>query len=329
MIDWLARHGVDEIVLACGFLADGLRDGSATDEAGGPRLRYVEEPEPRGTAGAIKFAERASRRPLPRPQRRRAHRPRPDRADRAPRGSAARARRWRCTRSTTRPPTGWSGAREDGEITEFLEKPDPAADRHRRGQRRRLRAREVRSSTSSRTAGTSRSSARSSRGSSATGSTRAARGLLDGHRHPRALPRRPAGTSSSAGSRPSRASSSTATGSLSRPQAEVADEAEVDAPALLEPRAQRRRAAPASAPRAVARPRLRVGEGATVEGSVLHRGCTIGRGARGDAARSSPAGSRSARRDGAAGAVIGAGARIAAGAEVEPDARVEPGGDGE
>ena len=26
MIDWLARHGVDDVVMACGFLAAGVRD---------------------------------------------------------------------------------------------------------------------------------------------------------------------------------------------------------------------------------------------------------------------------------------------------------------
>jgi mannose-1-phosphate guanylyltransferase len=54
MIDWLGRHGVDEVVLACGFKADRVRE--VLGEGGTPRLRYVEEPEPRGTAGAIKFA---------------------------------------------------------------------------------------------------------------------------------------------------------------------------------------------------------------------------------------------------------------------------------
>ena len=56
MVDWLARHGVDDIVMACGFLPDGIRAVLGDGEPGGPRLRYVEEPEPRGTAGAIKFA---------------------------------------------------------------------------------------------------------------------------------------------------------------------------------------------------------------------------------------------------------------------------------
>lgn len=56
MIDWLARHGVDEIVMACGFLPDQLRATLGDQVPDGPRLRYVEEPEPRGTAGAIRFA---------------------------------------------------------------------------------------------------------------------------------------------------------------------------------------------------------------------------------------------------------------------------------
>ena len=57
MIDWLARHGVDDIVMACGFLPDQLRAAFGDEIPGGPTLHYVEEPEPRGTAGAIKFAE--------------------------------------------------------------------------------------------------------------------------------------------------------------------------------------------------------------------------------------------------------------------------------
>jgi mannose-1-phosphate guanylyltransferase len=57
MIDWLARHGVEEVVLSIGFLAHGIREGLGEEIPGGPRLRYVEEPDRRGTAGAIKFAE--------------------------------------------------------------------------------------------------------------------------------------------------------------------------------------------------------------------------------------------------------------------------------
>ncbi len=57
MVDWLVRHGVDDIILACGFLPDELREVLGEDEVAGARLRYLIEPEPRGTAGAIKFAE--------------------------------------------------------------------------------------------------------------------------------------------------------------------------------------------------------------------------------------------------------------------------------
>jgi mannose-1-phosphate guanylyltransferase len=57
MIEWLARHGVDEVILACGFLPDALREALAgEEERAGVRIRYVTEPEPRGTAGAIRFA---------------------------------------------------------------------------------------------------------------------------------------------------------------------------------------------------------------------------------------------------------------------------------
>lgn len=57
LIDWLARHGVDDIVMGCGFLPDQLRETLGDEIPGVARLRYVAEPEPRGTAGAIKYAE--------------------------------------------------------------------------------------------------------------------------------------------------------------------------------------------------------------------------------------------------------------------------------
>lgn len=56
MIEWLETHGVSEVVLACGFLPDVLREALGDGEHGGVRLRYVVEPERRGTAGAIRFA---------------------------------------------------------------------------------------------------------------------------------------------------------------------------------------------------------------------------------------------------------------------------------
>jgi mannose-1-phosphate guanylyltransferase len=57
MIEWLARHGVEEVVLACGFLPDVLREALVgEEERAGVRISYVVEPERRGTAGAIRFA---------------------------------------------------------------------------------------------------------------------------------------------------------------------------------------------------------------------------------------------------------------------------------
>jgi len=57
MIEWLAGHGVNEVVLACGFLPDVLREALiGEEERAGVRIRYVAEPEPLGTAGAIRFA---------------------------------------------------------------------------------------------------------------------------------------------------------------------------------------------------------------------------------------------------------------------------------
>ncbi|HKF82747.1 MAG TPA: NDP-sugar synthase [Solirubrobacterales bacterium] len=56
-IEWLAGHGVTEVVLACGFLPEVLREALAGEEgAAGVKITYVAEPEPLGTAGAIRFA---------------------------------------------------------------------------------------------------------------------------------------------------------------------------------------------------------------------------------------------------------------------------------
>ncbi len=57
MIEWLAGHGVSEVVLACGFLPDVLREALVgEEERAGVSITYVVEPERRGTAGAIRFA---------------------------------------------------------------------------------------------------------------------------------------------------------------------------------------------------------------------------------------------------------------------------------
>ena len=56
MVDWLARHGIDDVIMACGFRADLLRQRLGDGGDGGPRIRYVQEPQPLGTAGPIRFA---------------------------------------------------------------------------------------------------------------------------------------------------------------------------------------------------------------------------------------------------------------------------------
>lgn len=59
MVEWLGSHGVTEVVLACGFLPDRLREGLGDGEHEGVALTYVVEPDRRGTAGAIRFAAEA------------------------------------------------------------------------------------------------------------------------------------------------------------------------------------------------------------------------------------------------------------------------------
>jgi mannose-1-phosphate guanylyltransferase len=55
MLDWLRSHGVDEVILSCGFMSDDVKRvlGDIYD---GMRLRYVVEDEPLGTAGPVRLA---------------------------------------------------------------------------------------------------------------------------------------------------------------------------------------------------------------------------------------------------------------------------------
>jgi mannose-1-phosphate guanylyltransferase len=56
MVDWLGRHGVTEVIMACGFRPDDLRSSLGESVPGGPTITYLEEPEPLGTAGPIRLA---------------------------------------------------------------------------------------------------------------------------------------------------------------------------------------------------------------------------------------------------------------------------------
>ncbi len=55
MLDWLRGHGVEEAILSCGFMSDGVRSVLG-DVYGGMRLRYAIEEEPLGTAGPVRLA---------------------------------------------------------------------------------------------------------------------------------------------------------------------------------------------------------------------------------------------------------------------------------
>src|SRR5437879_6748947 len=57
MLEWLASHGIDDVIMSCGFLATSVRNVLGDGSSFGMRLRFVEEPDPRGTAGALKYAE--------------------------------------------------------------------------------------------------------------------------------------------------------------------------------------------------------------------------------------------------------------------------------
>ena len=126
VIDWLVRHGVDDVVVSCGFLAEGMRKALAELEPG-VEIRYAEEPDARGTAGAIRFAEDLL-------------------GDRffvlngdvlcdldltalveQHERTGARAT---IALYPVEDPTGYGlvHRRDDGEITEFLEKPEPGQD---------------------------------------------------------------------------------------------------------------------------------------------------------------------------------------------------------
>jgi mannose-1-phosphate guanylyltransferase len=57
MIEWLRAHGVNDVILACGFMAADVRSVIGDGASLGVRVRYVEEPRPLGTGGALKYAQ--------------------------------------------------------------------------------------------------------------------------------------------------------------------------------------------------------------------------------------------------------------------------------
>ncbi|WP_106580895.1 nucleotidyltransferase family protein [Murinocardiopsis flavida] len=61
-LEWLAGHGVEHVVVSCGYLADVLRDhlGARTE---GPATTLLVEDEPLGRGGALRFAASGLRDP--------------------------------------------------------------------------------------------------------------------------------------------------------------------------------------------------------------------------------------------------------------------------
>jgi mannose-1-phosphate guanylyltransferase len=57
MLEWLRGHGIDDVIMSCGFKATKVREVLGDGSQLGISLRFVEEPDPRGTAGALRFAE--------------------------------------------------------------------------------------------------------------------------------------------------------------------------------------------------------------------------------------------------------------------------------
>ncbi len=55
-LTWLAGHGVTDVVLSIGYRPDAFTGHFADGAVAGLRLSYAVEPEPLGTAGAIRFA---------------------------------------------------------------------------------------------------------------------------------------------------------------------------------------------------------------------------------------------------------------------------------
>lgn len=56
-IDLLRRHGIHDVIFSCGYRPDALEAHFGDGTAIGMRIRYVVDPEPLGTAGAVKNAE--------------------------------------------------------------------------------------------------------------------------------------------------------------------------------------------------------------------------------------------------------------------------------
>jgi mannose-1-phosphate guanylyltransferase len=56
LVDWVGRHGIGDVVIACGFGSDSVRAALEGRGREGPTVSYVEEPEALGTGGPLRLA---------------------------------------------------------------------------------------------------------------------------------------------------------------------------------------------------------------------------------------------------------------------------------
>lgn len=325
MVDWLGRHGVSEVVMACGFRAEDLRASLGDSVPGGPTIRYVEEPEPLGTAGPIRLAADEGLlgerflvlngdvlTDLDLTAHMRAH---------EERGALASLALYPVDDPTS---YGLVRRRDDGEVLEFLEKPDPSdidTDEVNAGAYV-LERKVVELIPPERQVSIEREIFPQLVG-------RGLYGLrLEGYWMDIGTPERYLQASWDILERRVHTEVADRIGEGGvgidehadvDPSAVVAGAALVDSDAVVGAHAK-------VGPRAVIARDVEVGEDVIVEGAVLHPGCTIGDGA---TVKGAIIGAGTEIGEGATvapGAVVGENARIEPGVVTEPDARVEPGG---
>ncbi len=324
MADWLGRHGVTDVVMACGFRSEDLRSALGDEIPGGPRVRYIEESEPLGTAGPIRLAADQGLlsdrflvlngdvlTDLDLTEHMRVH---------AERDAVASLALY-----PVDDPTSYGLVRKDAEtgaVTEFLEKPDPAEiDTDEVNAGAYVLERSVADLIP---AGRSVSIERE------IFPRLVGQGLfglrLDGYWMDIGTPERYLQASwdiltTQVDTEVARRMSG---GVGIDEHAEVDGSVRVEGPVLVDAGAHVDGGAHLG-PNAVVGRDCHVGEGAVVVGSVIHPGCDIGAGARVEGAilaAGVKVGENAVIEDGA---VVGEGARIEANARLEHDARVEPG----
>ena len=324
MADWLGRHGVTDVVMACGFRAQDLRSALGDQIPGGPRVRYVEEPQPLGTAGPIRLA--ADRgllsdrflvlngdvlTDLDLTEHMRIH---------SERGAVASLALY-----PVDDPTSYGLVRKDpdtGAVTEFLEKPDPAEiDTDEVNAGAYVLERSVADLIP---AGRSVSIERE------IFPRLVGQGLfglrLEGYWMDIGTPERylQASWDILTGRVDTEVPARMSDGVGIDEHAEVDGSAHVEGPVLIDSGASVAGGAQLG-PRAVIGRDSQVGQGAVIVGSVLHAGCEVATGARVEGAILAAGvrvGDAAVIEDGA---IVGEGARIEPGARLEHDARVEPG----